>query len=153
MVELICFVIEFLHCLSFQNCFSQMILPNLVYKTKDVYVLLKKFQCALTIASFDMWMSKNAYDIFALVINFLDENWQPKKVTIDDAPPSFFMDSTISLKVKTMEGKGVGVCFLARSTLGVERRARTLGCGLGRLISKSITYTDLHKPNNKLVNA
>jgi hypothetical protein len=28
-------------------------------------------------------MSNSAYDIFALVINFLDENWQPKKVTID----------------------------------------------------------------------
>ncbi len=27
-------------------------------------------------------MSKNAYNIFVLVINFLDENWQPKKVTI-----------------------------------------------------------------------
>jgi len=27
-------------------------------------------------------MSKGAYDIFALAINFLDENWQPKKVTI-----------------------------------------------------------------------
>jgi hypothetical protein len=27
-------------------------------------------------------MLKGAYDIFALVINFLDENWQPKKVTI-----------------------------------------------------------------------
>jgi hypothetical protein len=27
-------------------------------------------------------MSKGAYDIFALVINFLDGNWQPKKVTI-----------------------------------------------------------------------
>jgi hypothetical protein len=25
------------------------------------------------------------------------------------------------------------------------------GMGLGRLISKSITHTDLHKPNNKLV--
>ncbi len=31
---------------------------------------------------FDLWMSKGVYDIFALVINFLDENWQPKKVTI-----------------------------------------------------------------------
>jgi len=28
-------------------------------------------------------MSKNAYDIFTLVINFLDENWPPKKVTIN----------------------------------------------------------------------
>jgi hypothetical protein len=28
-------------------------------------------------------MSKGAYDIFDLVINFLNENWQLKKVTID----------------------------------------------------------------------
>jgi len=35
-----------------------------------------------SIASFDLWMSKGTYDIFALVIKFLDENWQPKKVTI-----------------------------------------------------------------------
>ncbi len=34
------------------------------------------------IVSFDLWMSKGAYDVFALVINFLDENWQPKKVKI-----------------------------------------------------------------------
>jgi hypothetical protein len=27
----------------------------------------------LAIACFDLWMSKGAYDIFALVINFLDE--------------------------------------------------------------------------------
>jgi hypothetical protein len=37
----------------------------------------------LAIASFDLWMSKGKYDIFALVINFLVENWQPKKVTIN----------------------------------------------------------------------
>jgi hypothetical protein len=36
----------------------------------------------LAITCVDLWMSKGAYDIFALVINFLDENWQPKKVTI-----------------------------------------------------------------------
>jgi len=28
-------------------------------------------------------MSKTAYNIFTLVINFLDENWPPKKVTIN----------------------------------------------------------------------
>jgi len=32
------------------------------------------------------------------------------------------MDSAASPKLKTMEGKGVGVCSLARSTLGVEGR-------------------------------
>jgi hypothetical protein len=27
-----------------------------------------------TITCFDLWMSKGTYDIFALIINFLDEN-------------------------------------------------------------------------------
>ncbi len=32
-----------------------------------------------------------------------------------------------------------------------RKRAGALGWGLGRLTSNSITHTDLHKPNNKLV--
>jgi hypothetical protein len=36
----------------------------------------------LFIVSFDLWMSKGTSDVFALVINFMDENWQPKKVKI-----------------------------------------------------------------------
>jgi hypothetical protein len=28
-------------------------------------------------------MSKGAYDVFALVINFLGKDWQPKHVTIN----------------------------------------------------------------------
>jgi hypothetical protein len=36
--------------------------------------------------------------------------------------------------------------------LGVEGHVEALGWGLGRVTSKSITHTDLHKPNNKLVN-
>jgi len=32
--------------------------------------------------SFDLWMSKGAYDIFALVINFLGTKWQPNHITI-----------------------------------------------------------------------
>jgi hypothetical protein len=70
-----------------------------------------------------------------------------------DAPPSSLMDSNASPKVKTMEGKGVGACSLARNTLGVEGHAGALGWGLRRLTSKSITHTNLHKPNNKLVTA
>jgi hypothetical protein len=27
--------------------------------------------------SFDLWVSKRAYDIFALVINVLGKDWQP----------------------------------------------------------------------------
>jgi hypothetical protein len=63
------------------------------------------------------------------------------------------MDSTMSPKVKTTKGEGIGVCSLARSTSGVEGRAGAPRWGLGRLKSKSIIHTDLHKPNNKLVSA
>jgi hypothetical protein len=63
------------------------------------------------------------------------------------------MDSIVSPKVMTMEGKGVRTHSLAHNTSVVEGHVGVSGWGLGRLRSKSITYTDLHKPNNKLVNA
>jgi hypothetical protein len=40
---------------------------------------------------------------------------------------------------------------LACSTLGVEGRVGVTRWGLGRLTSTSITPTNLHNPNNKLV--
>jgi hypothetical protein len=55
--------------------------------------------------------------------------------------------------VKIVEGQGVGACSLARSILGVEGHARALGWGLKRVTSKSITRTNVHKPNKKLVSA
>jgi len=54
-------------------------------------------------------------------------------------------------KVKTAEGKGVGVRSLAHSTSKVKGHARASGWGLGRLANNSIIHIDLHKPNNKLV--
>jgi hypothetical protein len=63
------------------------------------------------------------------------------------------MDSTVNPKVKIMEGKKVGARSLVCSTLGIEGHVGALGWGLGRTISKSITHTNLHKPNNKSVNA
>jgi hypothetical protein len=32
--------------------------------------------------NFNLWMSKGSYNVFALVINFLSNDWQPKHVTI-----------------------------------------------------------------------
>ncbi len=55
--------------------------------------------------------------------------------------------------MKTAEGKGVRARSLARSTSGVEGRVGALEWGLGKLTSNSIIHTDLHKPNNMLVNA
>jgi hypothetical protein len=42
-----------------------------VEKTKQFYVLLAFAKCYYAIASFDLWMSKEAYDVFTLVIIFL----------------------------------------------------------------------------------
>jgi len=54
------------------------------------------------------------------------------------------MDLTMSPKAKIIKGKGVGLCSLARSILGVEGHAGASGWGLGRWTSNSITYTDMH---------
>jgi hypothetical protein len=48
--------------------------------------------------------------------------------------------------------EGVGIHSFARNILGVEAHAGAQGWGLGKIISESITHTDLHKLNNKLVN-
>jgi len=56
-------------------------------------------------------------------------------------------------KLKITKGKGLKVHSSVRSTLRVEWRAGILGWGLRRVTSKSITHTNLHKPNNKLLNA
>jgi len=43
----------------------------LVEKIKKLYVLLALADCYY-VTSFDLWMSKGAYDIYALVIKFLE---------------------------------------------------------------------------------
>jgi len=45
----------------------------------------------------------------------------------NDAPPSSLMDSTMSPKVETIEGKRVGAHSLAYIILGVEGCARAPG--------------------------
>jgi hypothetical protein len=50
--------------------FSQEILLGLVEKTSQQYVLPTLVDCFFTIANFDLWMFKGAYDVFALMINF-----------------------------------------------------------------------------------
>jgi len=68
-----------------------------------------------------------------------------------DALTNSLMNSTTSPKMKTTKGEGVGAHSVIHNTLGVEGRVGALGWGLGRLISKSIIHTNLHKLNNKLV--
>jgi hypothetical protein len=63
------------------------------------------------------------------------------------------IDSNASFKVKIMEEDGIGLCSLAHSTSRVERCVGVLGWGLEQMTSESIIHIDMHKPNNKLVNA
>jgi len=63
------------------------------------------------------------------------------------------MHSIANQKMIIMEGEGVRACSLPHNILKVEGCARAPGWGLERLTSKSITHMNLHKPNNKLVNA
>jgi hypothetical protein len=60
------------------------------------------------------------------------------------------MDSTVSPKMKIMEGEEVEARSLAHNTSRVEGHVGAPKWGLGRLRSKSIIHVDLHKPN-KLV--
>jgi hypothetical protein len=50
--------------------FSNELLPILVEKTKQLYILQTLIECHFITPSFDMWMSKVGHDIFALVIYF-----------------------------------------------------------------------------------
>jgi len=56
-------------------------------------------------------------------------------------------------KVKIAKGYEIGVRSLARNTSGVEGRVGAPRCELRRMTSRSIIDIDLHKLNNKLVNA
>jgi len=70
-----------------------------------------------------------------------------------DAPPQSLKDSNASPKVETSEKRKVGVHFLVCNILGVKRHAGASGWGLGQVTNRSIIHNNLHKPNNKLVNA
>jgi hypothetical protein len=60
----------------FPNFFSSYeLLLGLVEKTKQLHVLLTLAKCHFATTSFNLRMSKDGHDIFALVINFLGVDW------------------------------------------------------------------------------
>jgi hypothetical protein len=66
----------------FQIFFLNDVLLSFVEKTKQKYVLLLLDNYIIIIASFEVWMSKGARDIFALVVNISRVDSQPKHVPI-----------------------------------------------------------------------
>jgi hypothetical protein len=63
------------------------------------------------------------------------------------------MDSIVSPKVKTTEEERVGVCSMACNILGVEGSCWSSKIKTRKIDKQFITHMDLHKLNNKLVNA
>jgi hypothetical protein len=55
----------------FRKLFSNIVLLELVEKTKETYVFPLLNDCSCATTSFDLWMSKGAHDVFVLVIIFL----------------------------------------------------------------------------------
>jgi hypothetical protein len=58
-------------------------LLRLFEKTNQLSVVLALAKCYSITTNFDLWMFKGTYNVFALVINFLSNDWQPKHVTIN----------------------------------------------------------------------
>jgi len=48
----------------------------------EMHVLPTIVECVMTIATFDLWMSKTKFDTFDLAIDFIDDDWVFHHVTI-----------------------------------------------------------------------
>jgi len=66
----------------FPKLFSHFFWPKLVEKNNETYVLPFLNDCCCATTNFDMWMSKGAHDVFALVKRNLGSNWKPKQITL-----------------------------------------------------------------------
>jgi hypothetical protein len=66
----------------FPKLFSPFFLPKLVEKINETYVFPLLNDCCYATTNFDMWMSKGAHDMFALVKRNLGFNWKPKQITL-----------------------------------------------------------------------
>jgi hypothetical protein len=69
-------------------------------------------------------------------------------------PQNSLIDSNANPKMETIKEKKVRVRSLVRNILGGGGgRVGVLGWGLRQMTSESIIHIDVHKPNNKFINA
>jgi hypothetical protein len=57
-------------------------IPALLAKTMERYVLHAIASCATTSITFDLWMSRVGFDTFTLVVNFINDCWEPRHVIV-----------------------------------------------------------------------
>ncbi len=61
-------------CFLFYKKISQKVLPNLIEKTKQTFVLLVLVDYVFVITNFNLSMSKGAHEVFVSIVNFLGED-------------------------------------------------------------------------------
>jgi hypothetical protein len=49
----------------------------MLFKVMEMHVLPAIAKCVMTIATFNLWMSKIKFDTFDLAIDFIDDDWVP----------------------------------------------------------------------------
>jgi hypothetical protein len=62
--------------------FVEEMLPTMVKKTMDHCVFPNLALAIVVFASFNLWTSYGEVDTFALVINFLNDNWVPLHISL-----------------------------------------------------------------------
>jgi hypothetical protein len=66
----------------FHSSLVEQILPTMVTKTMNLHMLPHPEFATIVFCNFDLWMSKNEVDTFALVINYLDKTCTFRHVTM-----------------------------------------------------------------------
>jgi hypothetical protein len=57
-------------------------IPSMPQKIMNTYVFPTLSNCATANVTFDLWMGQSRFDTFVLVVNFIDDAWVFKHVTI-----------------------------------------------------------------------
>jgi hypothetical protein len=71
-----------------------------VNTTSTEFVQPTLVECLIATCTFDLWMSKGAHDVFAMVVNFLSISSEPKHVTIGLFEASNTNGVAMAMKVK-----------------------------------------------------
>jgi hypothetical protein len=71
----------------------------------DTYVLPTLSSCVTISVTFDLWMSQSGFDTFALAMNFVDDGWVPKHVTISLFEAPNITNVTLAKLVKPLLAK------------------------------------------------
>lgn len=86
----------------FCKTFVQEHIPNMLVKVMEWYLLPNLAQCVIVTTFFDLWMFKTKFDTFALVINFINDNWLLCHITIKLLKTSNISKVTLAKQVKSL---------------------------------------------------